>query len=53
MGKVFLIALALDVIYQVVVLKALFPLETLIVAFFLAIVPYVAIRGLVTRIARK
>lgn len=52
-GKVFLIALALDVIYQVVVLKALFPLETLIVAFFLAIVPYVAIRGLVTRIARK
>lgn len=52
-GKVFLIAVALDVIYQVVVLKFFFPLETLIVAFMLAIVPYVAIRGLVTRIARK
>ncbi len=52
-GKIFLIAVALDVIYQLVVLKFFYPLETLVVAFFLAILPYLAIRGLVTRIARK
>lgn len=52
-GKVFLLALALDLIYQVMVLKAFFPIEALIIAFSLAFVPYLMFRGLVTRIARK
>lgn len=52
-GKVFVIALVLDVVYQLFVQKTLYPGEMLIVAFFLAIVPYVLLRGLVTRIARK
>ena len=52
-GKVFLIALLLDVIYQVMVLKFVYPGEAIYVAFVLAILPYLILRGLVTRIARK
>lgn len=51
-GKVFVIALGLDTIYQVVVLHWLYPLQTLMVAFVLAIVPYVVIRGPMSRVAR-
>jgi hypothetical protein len=52
-GKVFLIALLLDVIYQVIVLKFVYPGEAIYVAFVLAILPYLILRGLTTRIARK
>ena len=52
-GKVFLIALLLDVIYQIIVLKFVYPGEAIYVAFVLAILPYLILRGLVTRIARK
>jgi hypothetical protein len=50
--RVFLFALALDVIYQLTVLKTIRPLEGLVVAFALALVPYVALRGPANRIAR-
>ncbi|OGU23221.1 MAG: hypothetical protein A2580_09080 [Hydrogenophilales bacterium RIFOXYD1_FULL_62_11] len=52
-GKVFLIALLLDVVYQIIVLKFVYPGEAIYVAFVLAILPYLILRGLVTRIARK
>jgi len=52
-GKVFLIALLLDVIYQVMVLTFVYPGEAIYTAFVLAILPYLILRGLVTRIARK
>jgi len=52
-GKVFVLALVLDVVYQIVVARFVFPLETLITAILLAIVPYLIVRGLVTRIVRK
>jgi len=52
-GKVFLLALLLDVIYQAMVLKFVYPGEAIYVAFVLAILPYLILRGLVTRIARK
>ena len=52
-GKVFLIALTLDVVYQIMVLKFVYPGEAILVAFVLAILPYLILRGLVTRIARK
>lgn len=50
-GKVFFFAIALDVIYQIVVLHFVYPGEALIVAFVLAIVPYLLFRGLATRLA--
>jgi hypothetical protein len=52
-GKIFIIAIVLDVIYQFVVLKGPRPLETLIVATLLAIVPYVLLRGPFNRILRS
>jgi hypothetical protein len=52
-GKVFVLALVLDVIYQVVVQRFVYPGEALLVALLLAIVPYLILRGPVTRLARR
>ena len=52
-GKVFVLALVLDVVYQIVVLRFVYPGEAVVVAFLLAIAPYLILRGLVTRLARK
>lgn len=52
-GKVFVLALLLDVAYQVMVLRFVYPGEVLLVALVLAIVPYLVLRGLVSRIARN
>jgi hypothetical protein len=52
-GKIFLIAMALDIVYQFIVAKFIYPLEVVVTAFLLAIVPYICLRGLTTRIARK
>jgi hypothetical protein len=51
-GKVFLIALILDVIYQLIVHRAVYLLELLLTAVTLAIVPYVLLRDPISRIAR-
>lgn len=51
-GKVFILAVALDVLYQIIVFRWLYPGETLIIATVLAILPYLLIRGPVTRITR-
>lgn len=51
-GKVFLAALAMDAIYQVVVLRWIYPGEMLLVATALAIIPYLAVRGPVNRIVQ-
>ena len=52
-GKVFILALVLDVVYQIIALHTVYPGEVVIVAILLAIVPYVLVRGLVTRLAPK
>jgi hypothetical protein len=52
-GKVFVLALVLDVIYQVIVQRFVYPGEAIVVALALAIVPYLIVRGLVTRVARR
>jgi hypothetical protein len=51
-GKVFVLAVVLDVVYQLIVLHFVYPGEALIVAFILAIVPYVILRGPAMRVAR-
>jgi len=51
-GKVFVLAVVLDIVYQVIVQHFVYPGEVLIVALLLAIVPYLVLRGLVTRVAR-
>jgi hypothetical protein len=49
-GTVFIIAVVLDVVYQIIVLRWIYPLQTLIVATLLAIVPYLVVRGPTNRI---
>ena len=51
-GTIFVLAVVLDVVYQVIVARFVYPGEVIVVALALAIVPYVLLRGLVTRIAR-
>ena len=51
-GTVFIVALVLDSIYQVIVQGGIFALELLITAAVLALVPYVVSRGLFTMIAK-
>lgn len=50
-GKVFLAAIVIDVVYQIIQLRWIYPGEAMAVAVGLAIVPYLLSRGLVTRIA--
>jgi len=52
-GRVFILALLLDVVYQIIVLHFVYVGEAIIVAFVLAILPYLILRGLVTRLARR
>ena len=49
-GKVFIIAVVLDVVYALIVHRWIYPVQALLVGTALAIVPYVLIRGPVTRI---
>lgn len=51
-GKVFIFAVVLDTLYQLFVLKGLRPIQGVLVAALLALVPYVVLRGPVNRIAR-
>jgi hypothetical protein len=51
-AKIFILAVILDVIYQMKVYHWFYPGETLVVAIFLAIIPYFLVRGPVNRIAK-
>ena len=53
MGKVFIVAIILDLTYEVIVYRWVYPGQALIVAAVLAFIPYLLIRGPVTRIARR
>jgi hypothetical protein len=50
--RVFILAVLIDGIYQVLVFRWFYPVEALVVAFLLACVPYLAIRGPVNRLLR-
>ena len=49
-GKIFVLALILDSVYQLIALRWLYPGEALLTAFTLACIPYLLIRGPVNRI---
>jgi len=50
--NVFTLAIVLDVVYQLLVLRAFRPVEAIDVAVLLAMVPYLFSRGPVNRVAR-
>jgi hypothetical protein len=51
-GKVFVLATILDVVYQLIVHRGVHSLELLITAVILAIIPYLLVRGPISRIAK-
>ena len=50
-GKIAILALVLDAVYQIMVLRWFYVGEAVVTAVILAIVPYVLLRGVVDRIA--
>ncbi|MFQ5527757.1 MAG: hypothetical protein ACE5GX_16050 [Thermoanaerobaculia bacterium] len=52
-GRVFIFAVAIDAVYQFIELRWFYPGEALLVACVLALVPYILLRGPVTRISRR
>jgi len=51
-GRIFILAIIIDAVYQIIELRWFYPLEAFIVAIVLAIIPYLLIRGPVNRAAR-
>jgi hypothetical protein len=52
-SRVIVFALVMDAIYQFVVLRWFYPVEALVTAFVLAVLPYLLIRGPAARVARR
>ncbi len=52
-ARIVLLGLVMDTIYQLIVLQRFYPVEAVIIALLLALVPYVVLRGLMLRIARR
>lgn len=52
-GKIMVFAFVLDTIYQIIVLKAFYPGEALIIAAVLGFLPYVLVRGPVAGFVRR
>jgi hypothetical protein len=52
-GKVFILAFVLDAVYQFIESRDVNPVDAFMVAVVLAIVPYLILRGLVTRFVRR
>jgi hypothetical protein len=51
-GKIFVLAVVLDAIYQLIALRWFYPGEALLTAFTLACIPYLLIRGPVNRMVQ-
>ena len=51
--KVFLLAVIIDLIYEIIVFHELHPVQSLIVAAVLALLPYPLFRGVLNRIVRR
>ena len=51
-GRIFVVAVALDTVYQLMVLRWVYPVQVLIVAVACAVVPFILFRGLTTLVAR-
>ena len=52
-SRIILIGLGMDAIYQFIEFKTFHPAEAVIITLLLAFLPYVLLRGLVTRVARR
>jgi hypothetical protein len=51
-GRILLLGLVMDSIYQITVLKSFYPGEMVVITLALALVPYLLLRGPFSRIVR-
>ena len=51
-GRVFMMAVCIDLIYQAFVLRGLRPLQAVFVGVLLGVLPYIVLRGPINRVAR-
>jgi hypothetical protein len=51
-GRVFIIALILDAVYQYIEIRWFYPAEALLVASILAMIPYILLRGPANRLSQ-
>lgn len=51
-AKVFVVAILIDVVYQIIVFRWIYPMEALAVGFLLALLPYLLLRGPINRMSR-
>jgi hypothetical protein len=51
-ARIILLGLAMDLIYQIMLFKTFYPVESVLIALLLAYVPYLLIRGPVVRVLR-
>jgi len=51
-GRIYILGIIMDVVYQIIVFRQFYPLEALTVAAVLALVPYLLIRGPLSRVLR-
>jgi hypothetical protein len=52
-AKVFVVAVIIDLIYEIIVFRAIYLGQSLIVALAVALLPYILIRGPINRIVRR
>jgi hypothetical protein len=52
-ARILLLAAAMDVVYQLIVMHTVRPLETVVIAFVLGFLPYLIARGPVARVVRR
>lgn len=53
LARLYIVAVTLDCVYQVMVVRWIYPLQALIVGFLLAVIPYILTRGLANRVASR
>jgi hypothetical protein len=51
--RVFILAIIMDLIYQLIVLRWCYPMEAMVVAISVAVIPYLVVRGLINRLLRS
>ena len=52
-GRILLLAVAMDLVYQALVIHAFRPLEGAVISVAVAIVPYLILRGVVSRLSAR
>jgi hypothetical protein len=51
-GRVAILGTVMDALYQVIVLRWIYPLQLVVTVFVLAVLPYLLLRGIFTRLLR-